>query len=208
MHNKGNKYFLCAKDICKVLEMSWSGATLKVIPNDWRVMIKLNTTPNQVKSTTFLNQKAVMKLAFRSNKPEADKFVNWICEILDRLSKGKTVSLNKSLHNQTFTLPFHSSKLKLIKTADNQFFFSPRNICNNLGIPSRLQFIKIHSDAILSSVITICDAAAKKRNQTIFFPLNKLNYFLEIINLPKNSSLKLDNLFNSYRKDCFNFISN
>jgi len=45
-------------------------------------------------STTFLNEAGLYKFAFRSNKPEADKFTNWVAgEVLPQLRKTGRYSI-------------------------------------------------------------------------------------------------------------------
>jgi prophage antirepressor-like protein len=101
IHCENNVCYVCAKDVCEALGISWQGEkTLQAIPNDWKLS---RETPHsgQKRQAIFINQKAVMKLAFRSNKPEADKFVNWVCEILEKLSRGEEVSITQSAQIQS-----------------------------------------------------------------------------------------------------------
>jgi hypothetical protein len=71
----GEPWFV-AKDVRGVLGIAWKGSeTLAAIPDDWKVVQKLRTSFGE-KETWFINESAVYKLAFRSNKPDADKFTN------------------------------------------------------------------------------------------------------------------------------------
>lgn len=94
-----------AKDVFKTLDVTWHGTrTLAVIPEAWRMVVKLATNLNEgmVKLTTpcekpkksgglqdihVINFKAVCKIAFRSNKPEADNFTNWATEVIEKVLK-------------------------------------------------------------------------------------------------------------------------
>lgn len=78
-----------AKDVCEALGISWRGtASLESIPASWRGIRKLRTPQaNQYGQRGFteidvvvINEAAVYKLAFRSNKPSADAFTNWVAE--------------------------------------------------------------------------------------------------------------------------------
>lgn len=72
-----------AKDVAMALNITWSGHTLDNIPEEWQGMVNL-TTPcgnyqgGGLQTLKVINEAAVYKLAFRSNKPEADRFVNWV----------------------------------------------------------------------------------------------------------------------------------
>lgn len=72
-----------AKDIALALGITWSGHTLDRIPEEWKTMVSFTVYESEdavtgVRRTAFINESAMYKLAFRSNKPEADRFVNWI----------------------------------------------------------------------------------------------------------------------------------
>jgi len=79
-----------AKDVCAALGLVWNSRTLGSIPKDWIGMAKLATPKVWDEKTsppkrgglrgdiTIISEPAVYKLAFRSNKPEADRFTNWI----------------------------------------------------------------------------------------------------------------------------------
>lgn len=83
---KENVWFV-AKDICAVLGISWSGATMKSIPEQWRTMLSFNIVGKN-RRVSCISEPAVYKLAFRSNKPEADAFTNWVAsEVLPTIRK-------------------------------------------------------------------------------------------------------------------------
>lgn len=77
-----------AKDVFEMLDISWEGVkSLVQIPKEWRGVGKL-PTPSGVQTFTTINEAAVFKIAFRSNKPEADKFTNWVAgEVLPAIHK-------------------------------------------------------------------------------------------------------------------------
>jgi len=76
-----------AKDVCAVLGITWSGATMKAIPAQWRNMLNFNMFGKN-KRVVCISEPAVYKLAFRSNKPEADAFTNWVAsEVLPAIRK-------------------------------------------------------------------------------------------------------------------------
>ena len=76
----GTLWFV-ARDVAEALGITWTGHTLSKIPDGWITMVKL-TTVTGVKETTAISEMAVYKLAFRSNKPEAERFTNWVAEVV------------------------------------------------------------------------------------------------------------------------------
>lgn len=76
-----------AKDVALALDIDWSGKTLASIPEDWKGMGKFPIYGSEgdvsgIRRMTLINESAMYKLAFRSNKPEADRFVNWIASVV------------------------------------------------------------------------------------------------------------------------------
>lgn len=93
---QANELWFVAKDIFAVLGVYWAGVrSLALIPEAWRVVVKLTTTQNnqhgtqenQLKEVHCINFKGLCKIAFRSNKPEADAFTNWAAEVIDTVMK-------------------------------------------------------------------------------------------------------------------------
>ena len=77
-----------AKDVCAALGIGWNGTTLSAIPDDWQSMRKFRTLRRGEQRIRAINEPAVYKLAFRSNKPEADDFTNWVAsEVLPAIRK-------------------------------------------------------------------------------------------------------------------------
>lgn len=91
---EGDTLWFVAKDVCEALGIVWksgkgagNSGTLAAIPAEWQGMIKL-TTPSGRQQLKVIVEPAVYKLAFRSNKPEADAFTNWIAsEVVPSIRK-------------------------------------------------------------------------------------------------------------------------
>ena len=73
----GNVWF-CARDVAAVLGMNWSGHLLKGIPEEWTSMVR-STTQHGVREVQIINEPALYRLIFRSQKPKALEFANWVC---------------------------------------------------------------------------------------------------------------------------------
>jgi len=77
-----------AKDVCTALDIVWSGssATLENMPENWKGVWKLQTPSAEngrgggEQDAVFINEAGLYHLIFRSNKPKAKEFANWVCE--------------------------------------------------------------------------------------------------------------------------------
>jgi len=76
-----SEVWFCAKDVCAALDIVWSGssATLENMPDNWKGVLKLQT-PGGEQDAVFINEAGLYHLIFRSNKPKAKEFANWVCE--------------------------------------------------------------------------------------------------------------------------------
>ena len=92
---KGDPWFV-AKDAVEALDLVWDGARqLALIPEDWVKVGKLPTTKG-TRNITFVNEKGLYKLAFRSNKDAADRFTNWVVsEVLPSIRKTGSYSTDQ-----------------------------------------------------------------------------------------------------------------
>ncbi len=74
-----HKPWFCAKDVCAILDIEWSSHTLDNMPENWLMVVKLITIKGE-RDTYFINEAGLYHLIFRSNKPKAKEFANWVCE--------------------------------------------------------------------------------------------------------------------------------
>lgn len=77
-----NVSWFVAKDVCACLEIAWTGnQTLAKIPEHWKRGQEIpDPFSKNPQNTIIINEPAVYKLAFRSHKPEAEAFTNWVAE--------------------------------------------------------------------------------------------------------------------------------
>lgn len=105
---EGEQLWFAARDVCAALGISWTGRTLSMIPDDWQRMCKLHIRRGKY-DTRLINEPAVYKLAFRSNKPEADAFTNWIASevvpAIRKTGKYEDTPKKKALGRGIDTLP-------------------------------------------------------------------------------------------------------
>jgi prophage antirepressor-like protein len=77
--NEHSEVWFCAKDVCTALDISWSSMTLENMPENWFMVINLITIKGE-RDAYFINEAGLYHLIFRSNKPKAKEFANWVCE--------------------------------------------------------------------------------------------------------------------------------
>jgi prophage antirepressor-like protein len=77
--DENSEVWFCAKDVCAALDISWSSATLENMPDNWLMVMKLITIQGE-RDAYFINEAGLYHLIFRSNKPKAKDFANWVCE--------------------------------------------------------------------------------------------------------------------------------
>lgn len=85
--SEDGQIWFAAKDVCEALNLTWSGKTLQKTPKNWQGMFRKNT-PGGEQDLTFINEPALYRIVFRSDKPEAERFCNWVCaEVLPAIRK-------------------------------------------------------------------------------------------------------------------------
>lgn len=84
-----NDPWFLAKDVFDALSMSWAGAqSLSKIKDDWKMTQPTVDPLGRTQEAWYLNESGLYKLAFRSNKPEAEKFTEWVAsEVLPSIRK-------------------------------------------------------------------------------------------------------------------------
>lgn len=85
---EGEPWFV-ARDIFTALDMAWAGAqSLDKIKSEWKQTQPL-VESGQNAPLWMISEPAVYKLAFRSNKPEAERFTDWVAaEVLPAIRKA------------------------------------------------------------------------------------------------------------------------
>lgn len=77
MHDEKNEPLFVAKDICDCLEISNSRDAIRSIDQDDLASVK-TTSGGQIRSMTFVNEAGLYCLIFKSRKPVARRFKNWV----------------------------------------------------------------------------------------------------------------------------------
>ena len=95
-----NQLWFVAKDVCEALGIIWKGSgisgSLASIPECWQRVVKFTTHRRGSQSFRCISEPAVYKLAFRSSKPRAEAFTNWIAsEVVPAIRKTGTYEAPK-----------------------------------------------------------------------------------------------------------------
>lgn len=89
----GQIWFM-AKEATSALGIEWNGKdTLIAVKEDWVMSMEIPDSLGRPQNALFINESAVYKIAFRSHKPEAERFTDWIAgEVIPQIRKtGKYV---------------------------------------------------------------------------------------------------------------------
>lgn len=129
----------CAKDVCDVLEITWAGRgnTLRSIPETW-IGVSYHETPGGMQEMIFLKEPAVYKLVFRSNKPKAEEFANWVCEeVLPQIRKHGFFGTVEGKDRLAYSKQIIDISTRLAETKDAMLFkllaTELRDLCNLIG---------------------------------------------------------------------------
>ena len=73
-----------ANDIGEILEMSNIRAHIQHFDKSEKVVNSIDTLGGS-QQVTFLTEKGLYKVLFKSRKPIAEKFQNWVCEVIKKI---------------------------------------------------------------------------------------------------------------------------
>lgn len=90
---KDGEYWAVASDVAKILGFRDAFNATKYLPEHVRGTLKGSTTSGKKKARKFqdytvINEKGIYRLVMRSNKPEAEDFQDWICDVLVELRQA------------------------------------------------------------------------------------------------------------------------
>ena len=87
-----------ASDIGNILDISTIRSVTRDFDETEKVVHSMHT-PGGLQQVTFLTEKGLYKILFRSRKPIAETFQNWICEVIKELRINGVYDLQKELEN-------------------------------------------------------------------------------------------------------------
>jgi prophage antirepressor-like protein len=91
-----NEPLFRANDVGTILEMTNIRATIQNFDDSEKVVNSIDTLGGS-QQVTFLTEKGLYKVLFKSRKPIAEKFQNWVCEVIKELRLNGVYDLQKQL---------------------------------------------------------------------------------------------------------------
>lgn len=88
-----------ANDIGEILEMSNIRAHIQHFNESEKVVNSIDTLGGS-QQVTFLTEKGLYKVLFKSRKPIAERFQNWVCEVIKEIRLNGVYDLQKQLEKQ------------------------------------------------------------------------------------------------------------
>lgn len=102
-----------ASDIGEALEMNNIRTSTMHLNNSEKVIIR-SETAGGTQSVTFLTEKGLYKVLFKSRKPIADKFQDWVCDVIRDLRLHGTYTMRQEMEQ------VHQEQIKIEKALENQ----------------------------------------------------------------------------------------
>jgi prophage antirepressor-like protein len=95
-----SQIWFVGKDVCNALGIVWEKEkSLESIKDAWKMRREIPDSQGRNQFTIMISEQAVYKLAFRSRKPEAERFTDAVAEVVATIRKQGYYA------NQDLTLP-------------------------------------------------------------------------------------------------------
>lgn len=100
--NANNEPYFCLADVADILAIkNSSDVANKQLDKKGCVKIEIIDSLNRKQQATFINEPNLYRVIFRSNKPEAEKFQNWVFEeVLPSIRKTGNYSQKTNAHQR------------------------------------------------------------------------------------------------------------
>ena len=138
--DNGEVWF-CAKDVFEALGIAWKGSkgSLMNCQEKWQMVWYLQTSFGE-KEMIFISEAAVYQTTFRSNKPEAVAFAEWVCEeVLPTIRRQGFFGKLDGKHRLACSKQIVEIGARLTATKDAMYFSlllgELRDLCNLIGKP-------------------------------------------------------------------------
>lgn len=80
-------FWIVAKDVCRALDMTWSGSRISHVPEEWKGVTSV-VTPGGLQEMSYLTEQGLYFFLARSDKPKALPFQKWLAgEVLPSIRK-------------------------------------------------------------------------------------------------------------------------
>lgn len=133
-----DKPFFCLADICRVLDLRVDN-TLKRLKEDGYYQIGVTDSLGREQMTYFINEQNMYRVIMRSDKPQAEKFQDWVCgEVLPTIRKtgkyeviigdSKKIELSEKMAWISFTK-------EILHLNESSVLILMRQVAEPLGLP-------------------------------------------------------------------------
>ena len=92
-----------ANDIAEILEIANIRSTIQNFDKSEKVVHSMDTLGGS-QQVTFLTEKGLYKILFKSRKPIAEKFQNWVCEVIKEIRVNGVYDLQKEIEKKHLEL--------------------------------------------------------------------------------------------------------
>jgi prophage antirepressor-like protein len=116
-----------ASDIGIILDISSIRSVIREF-NDSEKVVHTMHTKGGSQDVTFLTEKGLYKILFKSRKPIAEKFQNWLCEVVKELRLNGKYELEQQLKEKDELLEKIESELEKVETENKQLLEEKTNI--------------------------------------------------------------------------------
>lgn len=174
------KVLFNSKDVAEILEISDINSSIRNFNSNQVIKVKNSDLHNMHirklnnAGEKFLTESGVYKLVFKSRKPDAEKFTDWIAdEVLPQIRETGSYSKEESkskLEQEISIVKFIADDLK-VNTASRLLMYE--NYCKDVGIPTGFLPKYEHNDSRqLKALSTLlkengCEVSAVKFNQKL-----------------------------------------
>lgn len=121
----------------RIAEITWSSHTLDNMPESWFMVVNLTTIKGE-RDAYFVNESGLYWLIFRSNKPKAKEFANWVLgEVLPQIRKHGFFGIIEGKDRLAYSKQIVEITTRLTETKDAMLFkllaAELRDLCNLVG---------------------------------------------------------------------------
>ena len=102
-HFDGNELLFRASIIGEILEMTNIRTSIQHF-DDTEKVTRITNTPSGNQGVTYLTEKGLYKILFKSRKPIAENLQNWLCDIIKEIRLNGSYNLQKQLESQKYEI--------------------------------------------------------------------------------------------------------
>ena len=108
-----------ASDIGEVLDVSSIRSVIRDY-NDQEKVVHTMHTRGGLQDVTFLTEKGLYKILFKSRKPIAEKFQNWVCDVVKELRLKGTYDLQKEIEIKNQQIENKNKELSSLQVIEKE----------------------------------------------------------------------------------------